>query len=197
MAEPTLLIFVKNPEKGKVKTRLARGVGEERALRIYRALLAHTRWVTQAVEARRLLFYSSFIPEADYWPASRFEKHLQAPGDLGERMRAAFVEGFRRGGPVVIVGSDCPQLTPRIIEEALARLAQHDFAIGPALDGGYYLLGMRSFRPEVFEEMTWSTPEVFAETIRRIEAMGSTYALLPTLADIDYQEDWERYGWPL
>ncbi|MCB0637183.1 MAG: TIGR04282 family arsenosugar biosynthesis glycosyltransferase [Lewinella sp.] len=197
MAQPTLLIFVKNPERGKVKTRLAQGVGEDRALQIYQALLQHTREVVLAVEARRVLFYSNFIPEADDWPVDQFDKRLQVDGDLGDRMRAAFAEGFRQSGPVVIVGSDCPQLTPRIIEEAFAQLARHDFAIGPAQDGGYYLLGMRTFQPRVFENMTWSTAEVFADTTRRMIALGATYALLPTLSDIDYQEDWERFGWPL
>lgn len=197
MPPPTLLIFIKNPEKGKAKTRLAQGVGEERALRIYQALLGHTRQVAQGVEARRLLFYSSFVDEQDEWPATDFDKRLQEGHDLGERMQRAFAEGFRAGSPVVIIGSDCAQLTSELVEEAIAHLQRHDFVIGPAEDGGYYLLGMRTFMPAVFEDIQWSTAGVFAATLQRLHANNWTCQLLPTLSDIDFEEDWEKYGWEI
>lgn len=197
MSQAVLLIFVKNPERGKVKTRLAQGVGDDRALRIYRALLDHTREVAEAVDAQRLLFYSGHVADDDGWSTGHFQKFVQEGEDLGTRMQRAFAEGFRQGKPVVIVGSDCPQLTPRIVEEAIAQLAQHDFAIGPALDGGYYLLGMRTFIPGIFDDIPWSTEEVFSATLRKITDNDWSYALLPRLSDVDYQEDWERYGWPL
>lgn len=197
MSETTLLIFIKNPEKGKAKTRLAQGVGEERALQIYQALLGHTRKVAQGVKAKRLLFYSSFIDEQDEWTADDFEKRLQEGDDLGERMQLAFAEGFRKGGPVVIIGSDCAQLTSELVEEAIDHLQRHDFVIGPAEDGGYYLLGMRTFMPAVFEGINWSTAEVFSTTLQRLGAHNWSYELLPVLSDIDFEEDWEKYGWEL
>ena len=194
---PVLIIFIKNPEWGKVKTRLAQGVGEERALAIYRALLDHTRAVVQQVDATRLLFYSSFIDEADNWPSTAFRKYLQEGLGLGERMQRAFAQGFTEGGPVVIIGSDCAQLTPAIVEQAFHELESHDFVIGPAEDGGYYLLGMRTYTPLVFEDIPWSTGDVLPDTLLRMRDNAWSYSLLPTLSDIDYQEDWERHGWEI
>jgi len=192
----TVLIFIKNPELGKVKTRLAATVGDEKALQIYLALLQHTRGIAQSLPVQRLLFYSNFIEEADAWPAEEFEKRVQAPGHLGVRMAQAFQQAFKDAADrVVIIGSDCASLTKEVVLAAFDLLHNHDFVVGPALDGGYYLLGMRSFHPEVFEGIAWSTEEVFPTTIERIKGLGKTYALLPTLSDIDYEEDWEKYGW--
>lgn len=193
----TLLIFIKNPTLGKVKTRLASTVGEERALQIYLALLQHTRRIAQSLPVHRQLFYSDYIDLADEWPLVDFEKRMQAPGSLGERMAQAFQEAFVQADRVVIIGSDCASLSKEVVTTAFDLLHHHDFVIGPALDGGYYLLGMRSFFPEVFEKIAWSTVEVFPATLERIKALGKTHALLPTLSDIDYEEDWAKYGWAL
>lgn len=192
-----LLIFVRNPEPGKVKTRLARDVGDERALRIYLALLQHTREVALAVDAHRYLFYSNFIDHQDEWPGQAFHKLLQNRGNLGDRMSAAFGLALESRQKAVIIGSDCPQLSTDIVEEAFRLLDQHDAVIGPADDGGYYLLGMRNLYPGLFLDMPWSTPEVFRQTVHRLEQAQATYALLPMLSDVDYLEDWQQYGWPL
>jgi rSAM/selenodomain-associated transferase 1 len=190
----TTLIFIKNPELGKAKTRLAATVGAERALSIYRQLLAHTRRVVRAVEARRLLYYSRFVDTQDEWSAAEFDKRLQVAGDLGLRMQQAFAEAFAEGGgPVLIIGSDCAELSPAIIEEAFRQLETHDIVIGPARDGGYYLLGMRTFTPAVFQDMEWSTAEVLQQTLARIPE-GHSYFLLPTLSDVDTEADWLTYG---
>lgn len=195
---PTLVIFIKNPELGKAKTRLAESVGAERALQIYRALLSHTRSVTQKVAARRMLFYSAFIDQNDDWSNVNFEKHLQTSGGLGERMTAAFQQAFAQtGGPVLIVGSDCAQLTPAMVEAGIKALQEHDFVIGPAEDGGYYLLGMRAFHPEVFKDVAWSTETVLPQTLEIIAKNGWSHDLLPVLSDIDYEEDWEKHGWEI
>ena len=195
---PTLLIFIKNPELGKAKTRLAQSVGDERALQIYQALLGHTRSIAQQVPAQRMLFYSSFIDGEDQWPLTHFDKYLQASGDLGTRMTMAFEQAFEQGGgPVLIIGSDCAQLTADIIQQGITSLAENDFVIGPAEDGGYYLIGMQHFRPEVFQAIEWSTEQVFAQTQAIIEQHGWSLALLPTLSDIDYEEDWEKHGWQI
>lgn len=195
---PTLIIFIKNPELGKAKTRLAQSVGPERALQIYEALLGHTRQLTQAVPAHRMLFYSSFVDTQDDWSAVDFDKHLQANGELGWRMEKAFHLAFeQQGGPVLIVGSDCAQLTAAIIQQGIDALETHDFVIGPAEDGGYYLLGMRSFQPAVFHGIQWSTAEVFSQTKDIIDEHGWTISLLPILSDIDYEEDWKKHGWEI
>jgi len=199
MTEPkgVLLIFTKNPEKGKVKTRLAATVGDDRALLIYKSLLAHTRGVAKSISAKRLLFYSETIAKDDAWASTDFEKHLQHSGDLGERISAAFETGFQEGGPVLIIGSDCPQLSASIVNDAFAALKKHDFVLGPAMDGGYYLLGMQAFSPSLFQDIAWSTAEVAQETRKKIEILGASCHELPILSDIDYEEDWEKYGWKI
>lgn len=197
MANQALLIFIKNPEKGKVKTRLAAGVGEEQALRIYHALLNHTRRIAEQTPAERYLFYSSYIDTDDQWSPQKFYKKLQAPGDLGEKMARAFEATLKRHEKAVIIGSDCASLEATLIEQAFAALEEHDFVLGPALDGGYYLLGMKSFAPELFREIPWSTAGVRKITLGKIRQLGKTCHQLPPLSDIDHPEDWEKHGWTL
>ncbi len=194
----TLLIFIKNPEKGKVKTRLAQTLGEEQALKIYRALLRYTRQVALGVDARRILFYSDFIEEEDEWSPQDFQKMVQNGADLGERMSNAFLLGLI--GPedkALIIGSDCPLLSPEIIYTAFQKLDEYPFVVGPATDGGYYLLGMRQHTPTLFHEIEWSTDRVLQLTLEKIEHLGASYFLLPELPDIDYEEDWKQYGWEI
>lgn len=195
MSSNALLIFIKNPEKGKVKTRLAQSVGDDKALKIYLALLQHTKGIAQSIPADRLLFYSNYIKTQDQWPTEDFQKYLQYEGDLGERMLDAFRKALAKHQKAVIIGSDCASLTPAIVEDAFVKLDSTDIVIGPALDGGYYLLGMKALHPFLFNDMTWSVASVFDETVTRIKAHALTYDTLPTLSDIDYEEDWEKYGW--
>lgn len=190
-----LIIFIRTPELGKVKTRLAKSVGDEQALRIYMALLAHTRVVAQAVRAQRLLFYSEHIDRQDDWPESAFLKFRQEGEDLGQRMQHAFETTLHQAESAVIVGSDIPGLSCGIIETAFEQLETHDFVIGPARDGGYYLLGMKSLQPELFRGISWSTSRVFADTVSKMERLGKSCALAPLLSDVDEAEDWEREGW--
>ncbi|MFN4256342.1 MAG: TIGR04282 family arsenosugar biosynthesis glycosyltransferase [Saprospiraceae bacterium] len=189
-----LLVFIKNPRLGYVKTRLARTVGEAEALRIYRVLLEKTRRAALGTAARRWLFYSDFIEKRDGWRARDFTKRVQAQSpDLGLRMADAFREAFAAGAKrAVIIGSDCPQLSPEILRAAFQQLENEDFVLGPATDGGYYLLGMRAFRPEVFHGVAWSTEAVFEQTMQRIHALGTSVALLPELTDVDTEADWVR-----
>jgi rSAM/selenodomain-associated transferase 1 len=191
-----LLTFIKNPIKGKAKTRLAATVGDDEALRIYKELLKHTRQIAMAVDVNRYLFYGFFIDKTDDWSNDDFQKFLQIDGDLGDKMKDAFEKIFADGNQkVVIIGSDCASLTPEIVADAFKQLDNHDFVIGPADDGGYYLLGMNSFEPTVFDNMVWSTEEVLSQTITNIEALNKDYTLLTVLSDIDYEEDWKKHGW--
>ena len=197
MVDNALIIFIKNPELGKVKTRLAKTVGDEKALIIYKALMAHTRDIALAVSTDRLLFYSQEIHPNDQWSTTNFKKHLQATGDLGTKMKTAFQQAFQDHQKVVIIGSDCASLTPAIVEVAFQQLDKHDFVIGPALDGGYYLLGMNQYEPSVFDDIEWSTASVLEDTKQRIKELKKDYVLLPALSDIDYEEDWIKYGWEI
>ena len=187
---PLLLIFVKHPEPGKTKTRLARGIGEEKALEVYRELLSFTLEVTCKVEVDKVVFYGNSIPEEDLWSRANYPREPQIGNDLGDRMAHAFNWGFERGyGQILIIGSDNAKITAQIITEAVQQLHTHEFVIGPALDGGYYLLGMSHFFPEVFQGKSWSTDTVYRETINEINAAGFTYYQLPVLSDVDTIED--------
>ncbi|MFK8102455.1 MAG: TIGR04282 family arsenosugar biosynthesis glycosyltransferase [Saprospiraceae bacterium] len=192
-----LLIFIKNATLGKVKTRLAQTVGDQRALKIYKALLQHTKAIALTTPATRLLFYSENINENDDWSSDDFQKLLQQDGDLGVRMQAAFATAFQEHEKVIIIGSDCASLNPEIVQTAFEQLDHFPFVIGPAFDGGYYLLGMNTYQPSLFEDIAWSTDTVLPATIAKIEALQQNYYCLPTLSDIDYEEDWKKYGWEI
>ena len=184
------MVFAKNPVKGKVKTRLAHSIGHEHALDVYNLLLTHTLNVSKAVSAETIVFFSDSI--SHNLPA--FPKHLtlalQSGNDLGEKMCNAFQQSFANGyGPVAIIGTDCFELTPEIVDKAFALLRQHEVVIGPAIDGGYYLLGMQRLVPELFTNKHWSTASVFEDTIRDLEQLHISYALLRELSDIDNVED--------
>lgn len=192
-----LIVFIKNPELGKVKTRLAKDVGDEQALKIYQSLMTFTRNVTLEVDVQRYLFYDTHVVIDDDWSISDFNKRKQHDGDLGDRMKHAFKEVLETHDKAIIVGSDCPQLSPGIIKKALTALDDHDLVIGPTYDGGYYLLGMKVLHSFLFDNMTWSTDQVFAITEERIADNGFSLATLNKLSDVDYKEDWDIYGWKL
>jgi rSAM/selenodomain-associated transferase 1 len=197
LEEEGLIIFIRNPEKGKVKTRLAAEVGEERALAIYQALLGHVRLVSKAFSCRRLLYYSHFVDREDEWSSRFFSKRQQRGKDLGDRMNQAFIETLKEAERAVIIGSDCPLLSTVHLQEAFSRLSEKDYVVGPAEDGGYYLLGMKEPSSFLFENMKWSTPDVCRQTLDRIRQKGKSVHILPTLSDVDYASDWEKYGWDI
>jgi len=194
-----LLLFIKNAIPGKTKTRLAASVGNEMALKMYHVLCGWTRDQSAALPAgTRYRYYSSEGLPDDAWPNDAFLKRLQHPGDLGERMLQGFREAFAAGHTkVVITGSDCPGIDTAYLASAFAALDDHDVVIGPALDGGYTLLGMRHLTPELFHDVAWSTETVLPTTIARAEAAGRSLIQLASLSDVDYLEDWHHYGWPL
>jgi uncharacterized protein len=197
MSNQTLLmLFVRNPELGKVKTRLAASVGPEEALTIYMHLLQHTRQITENLPIDKLVYYSNEVDQHDLWPNDKYNKKLQPSGDLGKKMEMAFKKAFEDGyTSVVIIGSDCHQLTPTIIEKAFNELTTHDVVIGPALDGGYYLLGMNHLHSELFQNKRWSTEHVFPDTIVDIEKLHLSHKVLPELSDVDYIEDLDEDFW--
>ncbi len=188
-----LIIFVKNPQLGKVKTRLAADVGDERALEIYRRLLSKTHEVTQSHGFDKWVFYSDYLEETDLWQ-SGYEKKLQKGLNLGERISNAFQAGFENHyDRICIIGSDCYELDDATIINAFGHLSNHDVVLGPANDGGYYLLGMNSFSPELFKDVEWSTDKVLAQTISSVTKVGKSYYLLPVLSDIDTLEDLKQF----
>lgn len=194
MSNPRLLIiFVKNQVKGKVKTRLAETVGNEQALRIYKKLIDYTGSVADAVTADRQVWYSDFIAKEDLWEESESEyaKKLQKGSGLGERIQHSFRQAFNDGyAKVVIIGSDCAELTSEILELAYKELEDHDLVVGPSEDGGYYLLGMNKYYGQLFEGIQWSTPQVLPQTLEIAGKLDLSIHLLPELNDVDKEEDW-------
>lgn len=190
MAKNLLMIFIKNPVEGKVKTRLGASIGSVNALQVYKKLLNHTREVALQVSVDRQVWYSSMIDHRDSWSSDNFSKQLQKGADLGERMSSAFESAFDGGySKVVIIGSDCFGLSHQHIEKAFQALEQHDTVIGPSKDGGYYLLGMKSYSPELFNDIEWSTPQVFDKTIEHFRSHDLSFKTLDVLNDIDTIED--------
>lgn len=188
-----LLIFAKNPEKGTVKTRLAQTLGEDKALQVYKKLLAHTRRVVSSVQEDKILWYSDFIPKQDRWKESEFTKKIQQGHSLGKRMQYAFAKAFEDGYEhVVIIGSDCAQIKPGHISQAYRQLKSHDIVVGPSRDGGYYLLGMNQYCPALFENKAWSTEKVLQQTLEECNQLGRSYYLLEPLNDVDTEADWQE-----
>lgn len=195
--ENALIVFIKNIIPGKVKTRLAATVGNEEAIKIYSALLESTRKVALNVNADLFVFYSNFIENHDIWDNQTFLKKTQRGNNIGERMSNAFVDVFPKYKNAILIGGDIANLSTDILNEGFEKLNTHDFVLGPAHDGGYYLIGMKEPAPSIFEKIKWSTDSVSKTTIEKIEALGKTYHLLPTLSDIDREEDWIKYGWEI
>lgn len=183
-----LLIFTRNPELGKCKTRLAATIGDANALEVYKFLLNHTVTVTQHVNAVKQVWYSEAIWNDDIWNNSIFDKRLQQGNDLGIRMAQAFQEGFATGFErIIVIGSDMYDLSKTDLEHAFDLLKTKDFVVGPAEDGGYYLLGMNAFNAEVFQNKTWGTASVLQATLADLSTKN--VHLLEERNDIDLYED--------
>ncbi|WBL25237.1 TIGR04282 family arsenosugar biosynthesis glycosyltransferase [Zunongwangia sp. HGR-M22] len=183
-----LIIFTRNPEFGKVKTRLAKDVGDQTALEIYRFLLDHTVKVTAPISAEKRVYYSEEIQEGDIWNPNIFQKKKQYGKDLGERMKYAFTEGFEDGyEKIAIIGSDLFDINSEDLEKAFEALETQEVVIGPAQDGGYYLLGMRQLKEDLFENKFWGTDTVLKETIQNLT--NTNYKLLEERNDVDYYSD--------
>lgn len=190
----TLIIFLKNPILGQVKSRLAADIGEEKALAVYRDLVEKTRKETvQLTDVRCVLYYSDFIDLNDEWSDRLFDKRLQKKGDLGVKMRSAFSEN--PGGKTVIIGSDCYDLQREHIEKAFDKLNSIDIVIGPANDGGYYLLGMKGYYPELFDAIDWSTEKVLTQTLEKTKSLNLSVGFLEELVDLDTLRDLQQSGY--
>jgi rSAM/selenodomain-associated transferase 1 len=190
----TLLIFVKYPEPGKVKTRLAEDIGKRRAARIYSSM---AKTVIHNVSTSRK--YGSIIFVDPPERKSEVENWLQINGcdffpqggkSLGERMANAFAKAFSLGAEKgVIIGTDCVEISENLISQAFDALYEADVVLGPAEDGGYYLLGLKEPTPEIFSDIRWSTNLVLSQTLERLREIGLRFKLLKTLRDIDTASD--------
>lgn len=196
--DKSLIVFLKNPVEGKVKTRIANTAGNIKALEIYRELLGILNDNLARVNCEVYLYFTETPMDISYWANANYIYRVQKGNDLGARMSAAFEDVFRDGGSqkplkVLIVGSDCPLLSAEIIDEAFLKLDKSDIVLGPAEDGGYYLLGMKKMNTELFEGVSWSTEKVLNETLDKAAGLGLSVAFTPSLFDIDTEEDWTRW----
>lgn len=195
MTDTAIITFVKNPIAGKVKTRLAKTIGDAKALEIYLRLCAYTRETMLTVDCSRYVYYDQAIIHDDDWRSSDFEKRVQHTGNLGERILHAFEEVLQHHAKVLIIGSDCPQINQQHIELAFQSLDETDLAIGPTLDGGYYLVGLKQSHPVLFTDMPWSTAQVYGTTLQRIFQNDLSVTELEQLSDVDVEEDLKYVGW--
>jgi hypothetical protein len=183
-----LLIFTRNPELGKCKTRLAVTVGDQTALDIYNFLLYHTVSITKNLSATKIVYYSETIWENDIWDTAIFLKKLQNGSDLGDRMQHAFQKGFEEGfEKIIVIGSDLFDLSENDIENAFSALNDAEFVLGPAEDGGYYLLGMKYLEPNVFKDKAWGTNTVLQDTLTDLKNKKTTF--LERRNDVDIYDD--------
>ena len=188
MTKDLLLIFTRNPELGKVKTRLAASIGDQAALDIYKFLLSHTAKITAPLHVDKQVHYSVKVREGDLWDASVYDKKQQEGADLGQRMAFAFQQGFEAGYQrIIIIGSDMYDLSTLDLQQAFDQLKDRDYVIGPAEDGGYYLLGLKAVYPAIFQKKEWGTSTVLQDTLDDLKELDGF--LLPQRNDVDLYED--------
>ncbi len=188
MNKNLIIIFARNPELGKCKTRLAEVIGDANALAVYKILLLNTFDVTKSLSEDKAVYYSDKIEYNDIWDGVLYQKFKQEGNDLGLRMMHAFENSFERGyKKVVIVGSDIIDLKTHHFNEAFKALNTNDVVLGPAEDGGYYLLGMKALYRSVFYHKEWGSSTVKNDTLADLS--DQKVASLETLNDIDVYDD--------
>lgn len=207
-SESHLALFAKFWRPGKVKTRLAATLGNQIACQVYFEFLSHLQNRLGDVANRRTVVFAPAGNRQEFSGlcGGRWELEVQSEGDLGDKLSHYFfqsleTQGSRESGEItrkfVVIGSDCPRLDRSLIEKAFEALDRQPVVVGPSTDGGYYLIGMRKFFPEVFQRISWSSPKVFAETISRLQELDVGFELLPEMTDIDEVEDLVKLMWDL
>ena len=183
-----LIILTRNPELGKCKTRLAASIGDKKALEVYQFLLNHTMGITSPLPVDKIVYYSEFINHDDIWDPKTFKKALQKGPSLGDKMAHAFRQGFDAGYKnIVLIGSDVYHLNTEDLKHGFKLLRENEAVIGPADDGGYYLLGLNTMIPEVFIGKEWGTETVLEDTLADLK--NRSVAMLPARNDVDVLED--------
>lgn len=193
-----LIVFTRYPEPGKTKTRLIPALGERGAADFQRQMTQKAIAQARELHAERPIslevhFNGGNLPLMQDWLGDDLAYRPQVEGDLGVKMASAFQRAFSQGkSGVVIIGSDCPDLDADLLLQSFQFLVRHDLVLGPATDGGYYLIGLRRFIPEIFNGISWSTAAVLRQTVEVAKSMQLAIAYLPTLTDIDRPEDLDR-----
>ncbi|WP_339893847.1 TIGR04282 family arsenosugar biosynthesis glycosyltransferase [uncultured Algibacter sp.] len=187
MSKALVIVFVKNIKLGKVKTRLAKTIGNQGASEVYNELVQVTEKATENLSVDKRIYFSDAVVET-IWKNDY--KTVQHGVDLGERMKNAFKKGFEDGYEhIVLIGSDLPDITANHINQGLEALKQNQMTFGPAEDGGYYLIGLSKMHHFVFDNKPWSETNLLEETLSELKENGVTFTTLDILNDIDTYED--------
>jgi len=190
-----LIIFTRYPEPGKTKTRLIPALGAEGAATLQRQMTEHTLAQVKELQAKRLVSVEVYFVGGNQqlmqsWLGTSVIYRQQGDGDLGRRMAIAFQTALEAGKQrVVVIGTDCPDLKAQLMVKAFHALEQHDLVLGPAQDGGYYLIGLCRLIPQLFTGISWSTAEVLQQTMSIAQRLELAVAYLPMLSDVDRPED--------
>ncbi|BAY12822.1 TIGR04282 family arsenosugar biosynthesis glycosyltransferase [Calothrix sp. NIES-2098] len=196
-----LIIFTRYPEPGKTKTRLIPALGEFGAANLQKQMTEHT--LLQVKELQNITgiscevrFAGGSLQLMQNWLGLALIYNSQGEGDLGERMRRSLFDAFQSGmEQVIIIGTDCPEVNSQLLGSAFEQLHTCDLVLGPAVDGGYYLIGLRQLIPELFANIDWGTPQVLQQTVDIAQKLDLSHTYLPFLSDVDYPEDlhiWEQ-----
>ena len=187
MKKNLLIIFVKNSILGKVKTRLAKTIGDLGAFKVYSELVDITENASTKVAADKHVYFSDVIIPSK-WKSDK--KFVQEGKDLGARMQNAFQDGFDEGYKnIILIGSDLPKISKEIIDASFKKLQNNDIVFGPAEDGGYYLIGMSKMNTSVFGNKPWSKSELLEVTLSQLERQQQSVGLIEKLNDIDTFDD--------
>lgn len=191
MTKELVIVFVKNIKLGKVKTRLAKTVGNEAAFTVYSALVDITERATSQLNTDKRIYFSDAIVDSK-WPLEY--KNVQQGKDLGERMKNAIAQGFADGYQnIILIGSDLPTISNDIITHGFDSLKDNEVVFGPAQDGGYYLIGLTKMQHCIFENKPWSTNKLLDLTLEELKSKNIKFGLIETLNDIDTFEDLQAY----
>jgi rSAM/selenodomain-associated transferase 1 len=188
--EEIVIVFTKYPEEGKVKTRLAKSVGDTAAVEIYKRLLHHTE--KQLIDSKKkyVVYWGNYIPTNSIFFSTASAHYLQCEGDLGEKMKTAFEDQFSIGYSAVYgIGCDCYEFSSEHLKEASNVLKHYDVAYGPALDGGYYLMGMNNYYSFLFDDLPWSTEQLLEICKQRLNTNSVSFDVITPVSDVDYYED--------
>ncbi|ALJ05064.1 hypothetical protein APS56_07955 [Pseudalgibacter alginicilyticus] len=187
MTKELIIVFVKNIKLGKVKTRLAKTIGNQGAFEVYTELVKVTETATKDITTDKRIYFSDAIVD-NQWKNNY--KTVQQGEDLGKRMKNAFKKGFDDGYKrIVLIGSDLPDINSKHIQNGLNALNDNEVVFGPAEDGGYYLIGLNKLYPFIFENKPWSQTHLLKDTLHELQQKNIPYSLLQTLNDIDTFED--------
>lgn len=198
VSKDCLIVFTRYPEAGKVKTRLIPALGAAAAAALHQRMVEHTLEKARALRQGKKLaievwFTGGSISQMQDWLGTDVAYHPQTSGDLGDRMASAFKSAFSKDyDAAVIVGTDCPDLNSTLLGKSFDVLQQHELVLGPAIDGGYYLVGLRRFVPELFESIAWSTQAVLGQTLAIAQQLDLAPVLLDCLSDVDLPQDLEN-----